>query len=119
MLSTNLLRRSPQTIARSLERRGEDSGIVAELAQTDEQWRQALSELEELRARRNEASRAIGDLMKSGAAAEADARKEEVRVLGERLKTLEDESRTLETSFRDTMLTLPQHRLGRCAGRRG
>ncbi len=107
MLSTNLLRRSPQTIARSLERRGEDSGVVAELARTDEQWRQALSELEELRAKRNEASRAIGDLMKSGAREEADARKDEVRVLGERLKSLEDESRTLETAFRDTMLTIP------------
>ena len=45
--------------------------------------------------------------MKSGAREEADARKDEVRVLGERLKSLEDESRTLETSFRDTMLTIP------------
>ena len=107
MLSTNLLRRSPQTIVRSLERRGEDSSVVAGLARTDERWRQALSELEELRARRNEASRAIGDLMKGGAGAEADARKEEVRVLGERLKALEDNARSLETSFRDTMLTIP------------
>ena len=107
MLSTNLLRRSPETIVRSLERRGEDSSVVADLARTDEQWRQALSELEELRAQRNEASKAIGNLMKSGARDEADARKEEVRVLGERLKTLEDEARTLETSFRDTMLTIP------------
>ena len=107
MLSTNLLRRSPETIVRSLERRGEDGAVVAELARTDEQWRQALSELEDLRAQRNEASRAIGDLMKSGAREEADARKEEVRVLGERLKSLEDEARSLETSFRDTMLTVP------------
>ncbi len=107
MLSTNLLRRSPQTIVRSLERRGEDSSVVAGLARTDERWRQALSKLEELRARRNEASRAIGDLMKGGAGAEADARKEEVRVLGERLKALEDNARSLETSFRDTMLTIP------------
>ena len=107
MLSTNLLRRSPATIVRSLERRGEDSSVVAELAQTDEQWRQTLSELEELRAQRNEASRAIGDLMKSGAREEADSRKEEVRVLGERLKELEDAERRLGGAFNDTMLTLP------------
>ena len=107
MLSTNLLRRSPETIVRSLRRRGEDGSVVAGLARTDEQWRQALSELEELRARRNEASRAIGDLMKSGAREEADGRKEEVRILGERLKELEDEERRLGAAFNDTMLTLP------------
>ena len=107
MLSVNLLRRSPETIRRSLRRRGEDEGVVAELAAMDARRREALSELEELRSRRNEASREIGALMKSGAQEEADARKEAVRALGERAGALEDEARALEASFREMMLTLP------------
>ena len=107
MLSANLLRRSPETIARSLRRRGEDDAVVAELAAMDARRREALSELEELRAKRNEASREIGALMKRGEREEADARKGEARAMGERASALEDEARALEAAFRETMLTLP------------
>ena len=107
MLSANLLRRSPETIARSLRRRGEDDAVVAELAAMDARRRKALSELEELRAKRNEASREIGDLMKRGARAEAEARKAEARAMGERARALDEEARGLEAAFRETMLTLP------------
>ena len=107
MLSANLLRRSPETIARSLRRRGEDDAVVAELAAMDARRREALSELEELRAKRNEASREIGDLMKRGAREEAEARKAEARAMGERARALDEEARALEAAFRETMLTLP------------
>ena len=107
MLSANLLRRSPETIRRSMRRRGEDDAVVGELAAMDARRREALSELEELRSRRNEASREIGALMRSGAQAEADARKAEARAMGERSRALEDEARDMEESFREAMLTLP------------
>ena len=107
MLSTNLLRRNPDAIMRSLTRRGDDPRVVVELEEMDAEWRLKLRMLEELRAMRNGISHAIGELIKSGDHEAASAPKEEVRLLGERLKTLEDESRTLEASFRDTMLTLP------------
>ena len=107
MLSTDLLRRNPDSIRRSLERRHEDSSVVDELVGMDVRRREAMVEIEAMRARRNEASKQIGELMKSGGGPEAEARKDEVRELGERLKALEDEERALEASFRSKMLTLP------------
>ena len=107
MLSTDLLRRNPDSIRRSLELRREDSSVVDELVGMDVRRREAMVEIEAMRARRNEASKQIGELMKSGGGPEAEARKDEVRELGERLKALEDEERALEASFRSKMLTLP------------
>ncbi len=107
MLSTDLLRRNPDSIRQSLERRHEDSSVVDELVGMDVRRREAMVEIEAMRARRNEASKQIGELMKSGGGPEAEARKDEVRELGERLKALEDEERALEASFRSKMLTLP------------
>ena len=107
MLSTDLLRRDPDAVRRSLERRREDAAVVGALAAIDARRRAVRGELEDLRARRNEASRRIGALLKGGGAVEAEARKGEVRALGERLGRLEDEEREQAAAFRETMLTLP------------
>ncbi len=107
MLSTDLLRRNPDSIRRSLELRGEDSSVVDDLVGMDARRREAMVEIEAMRARRNEASKQIGELMKSGGGPEAEARKDKVRELGEQLKALEDEEREREASFRSVMLTLP------------
>ncbi len=107
MLSADLLRRNPDSIRRSLGLRREDSSVVDDLVGMDARRREAMVELEAMRARRNEASKRIGELVKSGGGPEAEARKDEVRELGERLKALEDEERSLEASFRSKMLTLP------------
>jgi seryl-tRNA synthetase len=107
MLALELLRRSPETITRSLSRRGEDTGVVAALAGLDERHRAVLTELEEARAQRNEASKAIGALMQAGKASEADAQKAAVRDLGERMKALEESERALGEELRAGMLRLP------------
>ena len=107
MLSADLLRRNPDSIRRSLGLRREDSSVVDDLVGMDARRREAMVEIEAMRARRNEASKQIGELVKSGGGPEAEARKDEVRELGERLKALEDEERSLEASFRSKMLTLP------------
>ena len=107
MLSADLLRRDPDAIRRSLERRREDASVVDELVALDARRRDALMQVEGLRSRRNEASKHIGELMKRGGGPEADARREEVRELGERLGALEGEERELAESLRRLMLTLP------------
>ncbi len=107
MLALELLRRSPEAITRSLTRRGEDTGVVATLAGLDERHRAVLTELEESRAQRNEASKAIGALMQAGKASEAEAQKAAVRELGERMKALEEFERALGEELRAGMLRLP------------
>jgi seryl-tRNA synthetase len=107
MLALELLRRSPEAITRSLTRRGEDTGVVAALAALDERHRAVLTELEDARAKRNEASKAIGALMQAGKASEAEAQKAAVRELGERMKALEESERALGEELRAGMLHLP------------
>ncbi len=107
MLSADLLRRNPDAIRRSLERRREDPSVVDDLVALDARRRDALAQVEELRSRRNEASKQIGALMKRGGGREANTQREEVRELGGRLGALENEERELAASFRAVMLTIP------------
>lgn len=107
MLSVEMLRRDPEAIVRAYERRREDPVVVQQLIAIDQKHRETLVELEELRSRRNEASKRIGDLVKAGVKAEAESQKEEVRVLGQRLAELDDQERRQGAAYRDLMLTVP------------
>ena len=107
MLSIELIRRQPEVVRRSLERRREDASVVDELVGLDETRRLLVAEADELRAKRNEASKAIGELMKQGKGDAAEAQKEGVRRDGERLQQLDQELRPQEARIREMMLNLP------------
>ncbi len=66
-----------------------DAAELDRLLALDAGYREALRELEAGRAERNSASRAIADLLREKRTAEAEARKREVRALGDRLSALE------------------------------
>jgi seryl-tRNA synthetase len=60
MLDIRLIRRDPEAIVAALARRGpQAAGAVQELLGLDERWRAITSELEELRAEQNSASKAL------------------------------------------------------------
>ena len=107
MLSTDMLRRNPDAIRRSLKRRREDPSVVSALLLKEAQRRVKLAAIEVKRGQRNVESGQIGELMKRGGGPEAEVWREKVRELGEQLKALEDEERELEASFRRKMLKLP------------
>jgi seryl-tRNA synthetase len=86
MLDIRLFRDEPDTIRRALRRRGEDPAIVDTIRQLDEQRRATLAELEALRARRNEASKAIGRTADAG---ERESRIAAMRAVNEQIGTLE------------------------------
>ena len=66
MLSIELIRRDPEFVRQALASRGEE-GSLDEVLELDAQRRQAISQGDELRSRRNQASRAIGQLALPGA----------------------------------------------------
>ena len=107
MLSIDLIRHEPDLVRRSLARRGEDPSVVESLRRLDEDRRAAVATADGLRAERNEASKAIGELMKQGAGADAEARKEAVRQMGDLLKALDEEVRGYEERTQELMLGLP------------
>ena len=107
MINPELLRRNPESIKLSLSRRNEEVSIVDELIVIDIQRRKIISEIENFRSARNELSKKIAELIKSGNVAEANKLKDEVRQSGEELKAQEEKLRASDETFRYQMLRLP------------
>ena len=106
MLDAKLIREDPERV-RSAMRSRNSSWDVDAFLQADVRRREVLGELEALQARRNESSKAIGALMKQGAAADAEAAKEQVRAINEQIATLESEQRAAEAAVTDLLATAP------------
>ncbi len=73
----------------------------------DEKRRRLIGEVESRQARRNEASKEIGALMKAGERDTAEARKEEVRVINEEIAVDEELLGTVDADVRELLLTIP------------
>ncbi|HEV3454914.1 MAG TPA: serine--tRNA ligase [Thermoanaerobaculia bacterium] len=104
MLSRELLRHDPEGVIERLASRGVDPALPRAWLRLDAERRAALVELEELKHRHKEASRAIGALKQRGedAAAEIAAvasAKERTGVLEARLAALEPEIAVIELSL--------------------
>ena len=134
MISMELIRKDPDYVRRGLLKRGEDAPIT-ELAGLDSRRRGAIQRGDELRARRNEASRTIGRLNTEAGRTpvptilrdqpvrddalttdqrrakqlflEAQELKEEMRQVGEEIKGLEQEVASLESRMNGLLLEIP------------
>ena len=105
MLSIELIRRDPELVRQALASRGEDQ-TLGELLELDAQRRQASSRGDELRARRNQVSREIGQLRSSGQDA-PPAVVQEMREAGQQIDALEQESHSLEERIHAILMELP------------
>jgi seryl-tRNA synthetase len=105
MLDLRQIREDPQLARDALARRGLDPALLDAALELDERRRALLPELEDLRARKNQASKRIGELQRSGEdASEAIA---ETRGLSDREKELEEELRAVEERRTTVLLSLP------------
>ena len=87
MLSRELLRSDAERVRRAFVDRGQDPATLDEWQRLDAERRGAISEIDELKRRRNEASREVGAL--KGKGGDAAALMAEVGVIKSRLETLE------------------------------
>ena len=78
---------------------------LAEIETLDRERRTAITEAERLKADRNEASKRIGAVIKSGG--DATGLRERVRVVGETIKVLDDKVAGIEHDLDDLMLQIP------------
>jgi seryl-tRNA synthetase len=121
MLDLNLIRERPEWVKAQIARLN-DTAPIDEILALDEERRALIQEVEQLRQRRNEASKEIGRWMgslkqKQGQAAandevaalqaQADAAKEEVRAIGERIAELDETLRQVEGRLEEQMLWVP------------
>ncbi len=108
MLDIKLIRENPDFVRERLALRGAgDESHIAPLLQFDEARRTALAEVETLKATRNRVSKEIGALMGQKKLAEAEAKKQETRDLGDKIAALDKVAAQAESARDQLMLRLP------------
>lgn len=102
MLDARYVRDHAESVREALANRHSSWDLEGFLA-LDGERRHLIADVEALQARRNEASKAIGALMREGRREEAEASKEEVRGINDRIAALEAH---LDAADRETRLLL-------------
>ncbi|MCQ3938069.1 MAG: serine--tRNA ligase [Chloroflexi bacterium] len=104
MLDINLLREKPDLVRKALKDRQDDPAPVNSILQLDEKRRSLLSQVEQLKAERNAASKEIGKMKD---AAERQSRIEAMRVVGDKIAELDRQVTEVESELNYLMSTLP------------
>lgn len=104
MLDIKLIRENPEKINELLKRRNPDLSINEVIA-IDEERRKIQTKADELRAKRKSESQKIGIMKKNGE--NTDQIQEEVRVLGDEIKILEEQQNSLDAKQKDILLHIP------------
>jgi len=108
VLDIKLIREKPDFVRQRLATRGAgDEKLIDAILQADEQRRKILAEVETLKSQRNRVSKEIGALMGQKKIAEADARKQETRDLGDRIAQLDKLAAAADAQRDALMLSVP------------
>ncbi len=105
MLDIKRIRERPNEIREGLTRRGADPVLLDRVIELDRTRRGLVTQVEDLKNRRNADSKKIGMLKKAGE--DTAAIQAEVRAAGDRIATMDEEIRTVEGSLGEAMLRLP------------
>lgn len=104
MLDLKFVRENPAAVRRAMELKKE-TGDLDGLLKLDQQRRDLLKEVEELKQTRNRVSKEIG---KQGADSDAaQQKKEEMRVVSTKIKEFDDQLRQIDISMEHLLLSLP------------
>ena len=106
MLSLEQIRNDTAAVRAALIRRAEDEDCLDEILDMDARRRSAITDGDELRARRNAVSREIGQARSQGGPPDESV-VAEMRDVGRRISELEDLVRDLDARINDAMLALP------------
>ncbi|MBC7355369.1 MAG: serine--tRNA ligase [Desulfomicrobiaceae bacterium] len=104
MLDSKLLRTNPELVRRALQLRRAAIDLDALLA-LDETRRQLTTEVETLKAQRNQASQQVAQMKRSGQ--DASALMAELGALSQRIKELDERCSAVDAQFQEMLLTIP------------
>ncbi len=105
MIDIRRFRTEPDAIRRGLANRGRDVSVVDRIVELDERRRDLVTQVDSLRSDVNSRSKEVGRLKQSGE--DASAVQDEVRVLKERLKGLEDNVAACDADLEVALISLP------------
>ena len=101
MINIELIRNDPDAVRDAIKKRGDDVPIDR-ILELDGQRRSAIAEGDVLRAQRNDVSRQLGQMKER-----PPELIEEMREVGNKVKTLEDTVRDVEAEINTLLLTIP------------
>ncbi len=104
MLDTRFVRENPEIVEKALKNRGSDLTLVDFLA-IEKRRRELLSEVEELKAKRNAVSQEVARMKKAGEDAEVIIL--EMRQVGDQISVLDEELRGAEEKMEELLLDIP------------
>ncbi len=113
MLDARYVRENPDAVITAMKSRKAVWDIDSFLA-LDERRRSLISEVEGLQATRNKTSKTIGQLMGQGKKDEAEAAKDEVRAVNERIEVIDAERSEVEEKLGSLLLSAPNLPSDRC-----
>ncbi|WP_239253684.1 serine--tRNA ligase [Listeria ilorinensis] len=105
MLDVKLLRNHFDEVKEKLAHRGEDLGEFEKFGELDKRRRTLILETEGLKSQRNEVSQEIAALKRNKE--NADAKIEEMRVVGDRIKTLDLELKEIDEKLDRILMSIP------------
>ncbi|HHH6018544.1 TPA: serine--tRNA ligase [Listeria monocytogenes] len=105
MLDVKLLRNNFDEVKQKLQNRGEDLGEFEKFGELDKRRRTLIVETEALKSQRKEVSQEIAKLKREKQ--DADAKIEEMRVVGDRIKTLDIELREIDEKLDMILMSIP------------
>ncbi|MDQ6595354.1 serine--tRNA ligase [Bacillus salipaludis] len=105
MLDIKLLRANFTEVKEKLQHRGEDLTDLGKFEELDQKRRDLIVESEQLKSKRNEVSQQVAVLKREKQ--DADHLIKEMREVGDRIKTLDDELRGVEEILEMLLLSIP------------
>jgi seryl-tRNA synthetase len=106
MLDARFVRENPDAVRAAMASRNSAWDLDAFL-RLDGERRRLIGEVEALQAKRNESSKAIGALMQAGSREDAEKAKEEVRLINDRITSLEAHLGAVDDDTQNLLLTGP------------
>lgn len=103
MIDIRLIRENPEHFRQRIATKGVDAP-VDEILEKDELRRSLITEVERIKAERNEGSKQVG---RTRDASERDALIEEMKALGDRISELDNRVREVDAALDDLLLSIP------------
>ena len=100
-----MVRKDPDTVRRALQSRNMGTELIDAILEHDKSWRQCLIEGDRLKHERNVVSREIAEQKKQKQ--DSSSKVEEMRVISNRIKEIDEEIRGYESKINDILLNIP------------
>ena len=105
MLDLKMIRQNPNKVREGLAKKGEGAHYLDELLALDERRRGILTDVEKLKAERNQVSDQVAHLKREKK--DAQSLIEQMRVVSQNIKDFDEELRTVDGKIQDLLLRIP------------